>query len=261
MTDEHLARLLFDGADDPAAETGDEVVDSVVYIHDTHHRLLNDDTAWGILLHALARTPGAPLRRFLDATRTTHETFATYSSISIAAAHYGDSPRLYQVYPACAPLFGRMREALTGVAGTNRKLSTTTALALVCMQSPVLELATTRGPAALHLADVRIDDLPDRRWARLLAGGPALPHRVAAAADAAVAPVFGTAALDADLAGGTLADTAAVEFEEHWRAWEVAAYAAARAELPGIAVLDYAGHRAAAGQLARVTGNTLDFRG
>ncbi|WNV85335.1 hypothetical protein [Umezawaea sp. Da 62-37] len=254
MADDHLARLLFDGpvgsgrytptAGARVRLTGrDEVLDAIVHLHEVHHCALNDGTAWGVLLHALARVPGRPLGDFLDVARKTHETFATYSSTKTVEAHYGPSHGVLDAYPAYAPLHDGMTALLAGVQGANRKLTVVTALARVCMQSPVLEFAVDRGVDAISLADVRAVDLPDRRWARLLAGGPEMARRVAETADDATASTFGRALLDADIGGEGLNVTSAAEHDEHWRTWEIAAYDAVRHELPGTAVLDYAGHR------------------
>ncbi|WP_033443434.1 hypothetical protein [Saccharothrix sp. NRRL B-16314] len=254
MADDHLARLLFDGLVGSGRYTPtegsrvrlggrDEVLDAVVHFHEVYHCALNDGTAWGILLHALAHLPSGPLVDFLDVARTTHETFVTYSSVATVEAHHGSTGRLLDAYPSYASLHAGLVEVLAGVAGVNRKLTVVTALARVCMQTPVLEIVVDRGLDAITLADVRSADLPDRRWARLLAGGPALALRIAQAADSAVASGFGRDLLDADIAGAPLATMSAAEHDELWRAWEIAAYDQARRELPGAAVLDYSGHR------------------
>jgi hypothetical protein len=234
------------------------VLDAVVYFHEVHHCALNDGTAWGVLLHALACLPDRPLGDFLDVVRTTHETFATYSSVKTVEAHHGPAPRVLDAYPSYASLHARMTQLLSEVQGANRKLTVVTALARVSMQAPVLEIAAARGVHAINLADVRVADLPDHRWARLLAGGPEMARRIAEAADSVTASAFGRALLDADIAGEQLAVTSAAEHDDHWRTWELAAYDAARRELPGIAVLDYAGHReGAAAVMALVPGLRL----
>ncbi|MFD9735219.1 hypothetical protein [Umezawaea sp. NPDC059074] len=257
MAEDHLARLLFDGpvGSGRYTPTGgarvrltgrDEVLDAIVYSHEVHHCALNDGTAWGVLLHALARVPGQPLGDFLDVARRTHETFATYSSTKTVEAHFGPSPGVLDAYPAYVPLHDGMTALLAGVEGANRKLTVVTALARACMQSPVLDTVVDRGVDAISLADVRAADLPDRRWARLFAGGPELARRVAEAADDATAAMFGRALLDADTGGERLGVTSAAEHDDHWRVWEIAVYDAVRRELPGVAVLDYEGHREAA---------------
>jgi hypothetical protein len=257
MTD-HLARLCFDGA----GSTGDYTphafnlrlggvrmsADHVVYLHEVHHAALNDVTAWGSALHVYARLPAGTGQQFgplLDACRTTHESLATFASVQIASARHGALDDVLAVYPRYVPLYAAAAKLFAAVPGSSRRQLAASALARLCMQTPVLERIVTTGLDAFRLAAVRSRDTPDGRWGWFLRQGPQLPAAAAAAADDAVVGEFGRAALDSDGPGGDLYRSTDRSHDEAWDLWEASAYQALRAALAatGAETLGFNGHQ------------------
>ncbi len=235
---DHLARLCFEGA---GASGGAYTpltyrlrlagirrpTDHVVYMHEVHHAALNDMTAWGTALHVYARLPGASGRQFkalLTACRTTHESLATFASVEIASARHGPLTDVLAVYPTYVPLYESTAGLLAGVTGPGRRQILATALARLCMQTPVLAEIVAAGPDDFRMAAIRDIDRPDSRWNWFARQGPRLPAQAAASADRALVEAFGRAALDSDEPGGDLAQSTDRSHDAAWDYWEQAAY-------------------------------------
>lgn len=255
---DHLRQLAFEG---PDASRGtyttqrtdlhllgiDKVQHVVVRMHESHHTALNDSTAWGTALHVVSRlgaTFDSELVRLLDAARHTHESFATFASVSVALAKHAEAADVLATYPSYVSLYRSTTRLLRPVTGEHRRYLMATALARSAMQTPVI------GALVDNLPDLRLDpprsvDTPDGRWRRLLRAGPQLVERAAAGADDVLRDRGEFAALDADRTGG--ADRAADdEWDEAWAAWELAAYTEVASALEGMgaSVLTYDGHQA-----------------
>jgi hypothetical protein len=243
MTD-HLARLCFEGA----GSSGDytplayslrlagikQPADHVVYLHEVHHAALNDVTAWGTALHVYARLPGDDGLQFgvlLDACRITHESLATFASVEIASARHGPLDEVLAVYPDYVPLYDETAKLLANIAGPGRRQIITSALARLCMQTPVLDEIAASGLDAFRLAAIRAIDTPDGRWRWFLHQGPQVPVAAAAVADRAMVEAFGRGALDSDGPGGDLAKSTDRSHDEAWEYWEASAYEQLRAML------------------------------
>jgi hypothetical protein len=253
--DDHLARLCFEGTGPSVGRYSprrshvrlagqQETVDSVVYLHEVHHGMLNDSTAWGTLLHLYARLPGAS-RRFRDllaAARAVHESYATSASVGIASAHFGESTWVLSAYPEYVPLHAAVTRLTDGIDGANRRLTVVSAMARACLQGPSLQAMCEQGAQKFTLASVRRADRPDERWSWLLRRGRSLAREAALAADRENA---GQTVLDLDVAGAMLTEVTAPEFDGFWRSWEIAAYEVFRRELAdnGARVLDFDGHQ------------------
>jgi hypothetical protein len=243
MTD-HLARLCFDGPGSSGHYTPyayslrlqgvSQPVDHVVYLHEVHHAALNDVTAWGAALHVYARLPGDDGQRFgslLGACRTTHESLATFASVQIASARHGSLDSVLAVYPSYVPLYDATVRLLAPVAGANRRQLAASALARLCMQTPVLEEIEAAGLDAFRLAAVRELDTPDGRWNWFIRHGPELPAAAAAVADGATVAAFGRAALDSDGPDGDLHKSTDRSHDEAWEYWEASVYEQLRTAL------------------------------
>ena len=74
---------------------GDDVAEHhLMHLHEIHHKVLNDDTAWGAFIHIAARHPGWSadlLPGLIKACRTVHEAFATFMSLSLARTRHEDA--------------------------------------------------------------------------------------------------------------------------------------------------------------------------
>lgn len=257
--DDHLARLCFEGGPSSGRYTPhgydltlhgvDEHVDHVVYLHEVHHAGLNDETAWGSALHVYMRLPAQHRPTFhalLDSCRVTHESFATYSSVRLAAARHGDVDSVLAAYPDYIGLHEGVRRLVADVDGVNRRLLAVAVLARLCMQTPVLETIVAAGRADFSLASVRDRDRPDTRWAWFVSRGPAALAESASSADAAIAARFGPQALQSDAPDGDLHVTLKAGFDEVWDMWERLAYEHLRQQLSsatGAATVDFDGHR------------------
>ncbi len=256
---DHLAALSVAGTDrasvgfytpdrlDLTLTGADQATDLVVYVHETHHQVLNDSTAWGAALHVLSalgpryRACFTPL---LDACRLTHEAYATFASVSIVAVHHADAEVVLEQYPDYARLHRSLTALTAAAAGPHRGYMLATALARVSMQTPVLAAMLASDDLTVTASDLPTIDTPDGRWRFLIRAGRDLTDRASRAADAHVAHTLGTAGLDADVAGGPAAATVAAKFDDYWETWERAAYDVLTEALAGAGatVLPFKGH-------------------
>ncbi|MET7401367.1 hypothetical protein ABZS66_48595 [Dactylosporangium sp. NPDC005572] len=272
----HLERLCLDGAGSTGFYTphafdlrllGTELAaDHVVYLHEVHHAVLNDATAWGGALHVYARLPGGGRETFgqlLDACRTTHESFATFSSVQIAAARHGPLGPMIAAYPRYVPLYQAVERLMALVVGPHRRQQATNALARLCMQTPIIDEILAAGLAGLRLAALRALDRPDDRWAWFLRRGPQLLAAAAQAADGAVTAGFGPAALGGDGPGSDLYTAAHRSHDDAWELWETAAYEHLRAALAaaGGRTLSFNGHQDGIARLVELVQRDHGFVG
>lgn len=267
--DEHLDDLCFSG-DGPGGSYrpqgfelrlsgAESVADRVTYVHETHHASLNDSTAWGALLHVIARLPQdanspayAPL---VDACRLLHESYATYASVSTVEASDGPQPDALAAYPRYAPLYRRMAALVSAAAGPHRRYLLSTAVARCCMQSPVLELASERGLVGLTVSAVRSIDTPDGRYRALLRLGDDLMAGAAAAGDSAAGLDLGALSR---IDGADPEVASHDDYDEMWGRWEEAAYGeiAGALALRGAHPLAYNGHQEWTGVVLTVAERT-----
>lgn len=261
--DDHLARLAFDGNGSTGAYTpegteihlggSDRLEDLVVFLHEAHHASLNDSTAWGAAVHVLARlgpTRRASFLAALGAARHTHESYATYASVSVALAHDVSAEAVLAGYPNYRPLYRATRLFVEPAGGPHRRYLAATAAARLAMQTPIIEYLIASRLASFDVADLREIDTPDGRWRWLLRQGQALCAQACNEADEAVRDGHGTEALEADIHGREL-DATADELDVVWGLWEAVAYdrfATALASA-GATPLTYNGHQEGARQL------------
>ena len=263
----HLARLCLDGTGSVGRYTPQgfdlrllgtqQAADHIVYLHEVHHAALNDVTAWGSALHVYARLPGADgqFARMLDASRVVHESLATFASVQIATARHGRLDSVLAAYPRYVPLY-RAAERLFGrVEGANRRQQTATALARLCMQTPILRAILDAGLDGFRIAAVRDLDRPDTRWTWFLRRGPDLVASAAVAADRVVVDEYGSAVLISDGPSSDLYTATDRSHDAAWDRWEAAAYEHLRAALATTAAtaLPLNGHQDETAQLLELT--------
>jgi hypothetical protein len=260
---DHLAELLFtgeglsSGSYTPAGYQlrlagRDETTDRVVHAHETHHAALNDSTAWGTALHVYARLPAAfrdTFSKLLDRCRITHESYATFGSVSMLSLLHRDARDVLAVYPAYAPLQRIVSGLVRPAGGPRRQYALATALARACMQTPVLDVIAEVGLSQFALSSLRGVDTPDRRWQWLRGQEPAVLAVAAEAGDSAVLAVHGGALAAADTWDADQETLSGPEWDPAWQAWEEAAYSALAATLTarGARCLSFDGHQVAAG--------------
>jgi hypothetical protein len=285
--DDHLAELMFNGggqshgAYTPERVTltlagRDQLTDHVVYLHEVHHRGLNDSTAWGVALHLFADLPEPRHQCFLpllDACRLPHEAFATFASINVAAARHPDAAAVLAAYPQYAPLYRALAELTSAGGGPHREYLLATALARVSMQTPVLDVLLESSEFSVAPGDVRAIDTPNGRWRWLLQHSGDLAARAAADADTALDDVV---LLEQD--DGRHEDISDPGNDSKWERWEQTAYAtlASGLRLAGATPLEYNGYMTRAPEAveralelapslrmraARITDPTPDDRG
>lgn len=267
---EHLARLCLEGAGSTGQYTPHafdlrllgtrQAADHIVYLHEVHHAALNDVTAWGTVLHLYARLPdSAPLfARLLDSCRTVHESLATFAGVQIATARHGALDDVLAAYPQYIPLYRATVNVTAGVAGPNRRQQTATALARVCMQTPILDAIAEAGLRGFALSSVRALDRPDTRWNWFLRQGPELIAAAADAADRIVVDEFGPEALMSDRLGGDLYRATDRSHDAAWDRWELATYDHLRAALAATdaTVLTLNGHQDGTARLLELAHTT-----
>ncbi|MDR0959692.1 MAG: hypothetical protein LBM23_04940 [Propionibacteriaceae bacterium] len=144
----------------------------VTHLHELHHKALNENSAWGAALWFAEAHPawrGNAFIRILDACRAIHECFATFMSISLAKTIHRDALKTLNGRPLYQYAFSRM-EAIVREAGGNHKQDlASTAVALLCMQSPVLRLMESAVDGEFSLSNVPWIDRPDVRLAVMTA--------------------------------------------------------------------------------------------
>ncbi len=256
---DHLRRLSFDGEGASRGSYTPERTDLhlvgtdrlqhvVVRMHEAHHIALNDSTAWGTALHVVGRLGAghdAAFLALLDMARVTHESFATFASVSVALAQHADAADVLATYPAYVPLYRATCRLLAPVAGEHRRYLMATALARVAMQTPIVE-ALAEDLATPPTEPPRWLDTPDGRWRWLMRSGGAVVAEAAAVADDVVRGRGEEGALAADERGDA-EGAADDDWDEAWGAWEAAAYEVVAAALGavGATVLAYDGHQEA----------------
>ncbi|WP_018503526.1 hypothetical protein [Parafrankia discariae] len=231
--DEHLAHMFFadrsesagyylPGGFDLRLARGDTAIDRLVHVHEAQHAILNDETAWGAAMHFAIRVPPwrrSVLRSLVDACGTPHECFATFMSTDIVRIRHPDVVDALPPFPA----YRHYRDTAAGVVaetgGPHRRALALTALALVCMQTPVLDRLINAWPDGdVDLALLRQIDIPEGRWARVLRDESRFGlGSLAKAADRAVTDRFGPDALAAD---GEDRPGSPLDFDAEWALWE-----------------------------------------
>jgi hypothetical protein len=262
MTD-HLARLCLEGTGSSGRYTPhafdlrllgtEQAADHIVYLHEVHHGMLNDETAWGTALHVYARLPGADPRfaRLLDACRTVHESLATFGSVQIATARHGELDAVLAAYPRYVPLYQTTDRLTGGAGGANRRQLIAAALAKLCMQTPILDTVADEGLEEFRIAAIREHDRPDARWYWFMRRGADLLTAAAQAADRVVATEYGPAVLDSDGLGSDLYTSTSRDHDVAWDRWEAVAYEHLGAALAttGADIMSINGHRAGTARL------------
>ncbi|MFI6624375.1 hypothetical protein [Streptomyces sp. NPDC050528] len=210
---------------------GDDA-ERLVHHHEAQHVLLTDTTAWGAALVLTSQVPqwAQLFNQLLELCRTTHESFATYMSCSVVAASTASPEAALAAYPDYVGLVDRLDRHLAAIPGEHRRSLAATALARVCMQTPVIGQMAAAWPQALTPGELREIDVPDGRLRTLYRDPAGLPVDVVAAADEAVAAEFGPSPLSADLPG-TGAAALDDRFDEAWARWEDLVFAALAARL------------------------------
>jgi len=142
----------------------------VVHLHEVMHKALNEDTSWGAALQIISAHGawGGALPEFRASSRIVHESFATYMSVLLASSSFPAAEEVLADYPRYAKLQAVMKGVLSEVEGDQRRYFVATALARVCMQTPILGELIGSFPAAPSLAQVRMVDRPDARFAWLI---------------------------------------------------------------------------------------------
>ncbi|MET7488527.1 hypothetical protein [Streptomyces sp. NPDC005538] len=238
---------------------GDDA-ERLVHHHEAQHVLLTDTTAWGAALVLTSQVPrwAELFNQLLELCRTTHESFATYMSCSVAAASTGSFEAALASYPDYVGLVDRLDRHLAAIPGEHRRSLAATALARVCMQTPVIGQMAAAWPRALTPGELREIDVPDGRLRTLYRDPAGLPVDVIAAADEAVVAEFGPQPLSADLPG-TGAAALDDRFDEAWARWEDTVFAglAARLTEAGATVLGSREHLPAAAELVARVADTV----
>jgi hypothetical protein len=249
---DHLAELMFNGGSSHGAYTPervtltlagrDQLTDHVVYLHEVHHRGLNDSTAWGVALHLFADLPEPRHRRFfplLDACRLPHEAFATFASVNVAAARHPDAAAVLDAYPQYGPLYRALSAIASTAGGPHREYLLATALARLAMQTPVLDVLLESSDFSVAPGDLRTIDIPNGRWRWLSEHSRDLAARAVSDADGALG---GSVLLDHDDGGHE--DISDPSNDSQWERWEQTAYATLARGLcvAGATPLEYNGH-------------------
>ncbi|WP_460933694.1 hypothetical protein [Phycicoccus ginsengisoli] len=211
----------------------------MAHLHEIHHKVLNDDTSWGTLVHVVARHPewaATLLRPLVDACRLVHESFASFMSVSLARTRHPDVDQVLDRYPAYQPLARRLGRMLARVPEGHRVDLAATAVARWAMSAPVMDLALSAFPETLSLADLPATWRPDHRL-RLLQRHCSDDIVLAAvgSADSAFKSEHGLGVDDLGM------DATDASLDRAWETWEYAFITAVLAADPVLAGIATAG--------------------
>lgn len=196
---------------------GDDLAEHhVMHLHEIHHKVLTDDTAFGSLVHVASRHEGweSLLTGLFDACRTVHESFASFMSLSLAASRHANVETVLSRYPAYMPLARRLARFLEEVPASHRRELAATGVARWSMSAPVLEVAAAAYPRVLTLADLPAGMRPDHRFRMILALSREHVGEAVRAADAEFELACG---LDVDGMGVDVEDAS---LDAAWGVWE-----------------------------------------
>lgn len=231
---------------------GDDLAEHhVMHLHEIHHKALNDDTAWGALIHVAARHPGwTPgfLALLVANCRTVHESFASFMSVSLARTRHDDVDRVFDRYPVYRPLAARFERLLRPLQGQHRRELAATGIARWCMSAPVIDLALSTYPEVLTLSAIPSAMRPDHRFRLAARVESGQIEAAAAAADRAFRKDNGG---EVDTVALTETDAA---LDTAWGVWEDAFVAHLVASVPRLAALPTLppnGHLQSAASLTR----------
>lgn len=224
----------------------------ITHLHEIHHAALNDDSAWGAMIHIAARhAPWADetLAFLTRHCRLPHEAFASFLSISLSLHHIPDGERVLAAYPVYLPLYRRMRRLLHPVPPGHRQDIAATAIARFCMSAPVLEVALEHHRAPRPLAGIPSDWLPDQRLALISTAGRDVVQAACWHADEVFQAELGQGVDDVGL-DGDQADLDAV-----WDLWErafITTLLTRHSRLTHTPAMSTSEHRTVAAELASV---------
>jgi hypothetical protein len=196
---------------------GSDAEHDVTHLHELHHKALNENSAWGAALWFAGAHPawrGDEFIRLLDACRAIHECFATFMSVSLAGAAHHDALATLDERPLYQHAYSRMKAIVQGVGGNHKQDLAATAVALLCMQSPVLRLMADATGGQFSLSDVPWIDRPDVRLAVIQDLAGSMAQGLGRRADRTVQGAFGVDIQELDLTGAT--DQV---LDSIWEAW------------------------------------------
>ncbi len=221
----------------------------VMHLHEIHHKALNDDTAWGALIHIAARHPDWQrdvLPLLVGCCRTVHESLASFMSLSLSRTRHAAVESALNAYPVYRPLAARMARLLAPVPASHRKDLAATGVARWCMSPPIIEHAAAIYPRRITLAEIPAGMRPDHRFRMIMM---LTDHDISCAVQAADSAFNG--------ASGQLVDTLTLDatddsLDSAWAAWEDAFITAVVTGAPTLARLPTTGpneHLSAAAEL------------
>ncbi|MBK8078172.1 MAG: hypothetical protein IPK24_22110 [Kineosporiaceae bacterium] len=226
----------------------DVVQHHLTHLHEIHHKVLNDDTAWGALIHIAARHDGWDelLGELIGCCRIVHEAFASFMAVSLAEQRHVDVEAALDAYPVYRPLVRRMRRLLDPVPSGHRQDLAATGIARFCMSPPVIDLVTDRYPEKITMAEIPSSWLPDQRFSIVSGVREHSVRQACAAAEAEFSRVQGRPFEDLGL------DETDDRLDAAWALWETAFVnhlVAAEPRLQALPCIEANAHLAAAARL------------
>jgi hypothetical protein len=177
--DQHRWWIRTDNADPTAVQ--------IASAHESHHRQLQHATSHGtvtVCLHRVAQSQpesdrGRVVADLVQVSTAVHEAFATWCSIT-ALGH----PRsVLDPYPAYLRHYDTINNLITEVQSPYVRFHTVHAIARVCMQTPIADIALNIGLDQFLLADIPRRYHPDHRYTLLRRNPPdweTLQHQLTA---------------------------------------------------------------------------------
>ncbi len=142
------------------------------------------------------------------------------ASVQIATARHGALDMVLAAYPQYVQLYQAAVRLTRCVDGSNRRQQIATALARLCMQTPILDVVLDTGLPGFRIAALRELDRPDARWSWFLRRGPNLIAAAAQAADRLVVAEHSPTVLDSDGPSSDLYTATDRSHDTVWDQWE-----------------------------------------
>lgn len=138
-------------------------------VHESMHHLLNNSTAYGLLLIITAHLARSnivdqkDLIRLVDSCRNAHEVYATYNSILLTSSDASNRATIEDKYPDYMRYVRQAEFLLKGLENDHLHYSALSAIIEACFQDPSLFTALRRGDVFSALPK----ETPDERLVKL----------------------------------------------------------------------------------------------
>lgn len=176
-TDKTKGQYMFSSWEVQPGKGSDSENRRMVSLHESHHAALNDQTAFGGLMHCIhylginghqQEQHTKTLIALVNSCRTIHECYATYISLLFVAntldKYLPQRERLLEGYDTYVDYYQAMAQICLPFQGAFLQFHACSSVARICMQSRSIETFLDVGPDQFTFGDIRAKDQPDERF-------------------------------------------------------------------------------------------------